>query len=149
MVSVYFAQKAFIVHDGCLLAVRRSAGDRHNPLCWEVPGGRLEKGETLEQHLVREVREEVGITVSAGEPFYIWKWGIKPGGAGEPEMVVAVARLCGAETTALDASGRVADDGLDLMEWVPLAKLSEYRWIPNMLPVIEAFRVRISSRISG
>lgn len=38
-------------------------------LLWEFVGGKAEKGETLEQALVRECREELGITVAVGEVF--------------------------------------------------------------------------------
>jgi len=143
MLTAYFAQKAFVLHNDSLLAVRRNAKDPHNPLRWEVPGGRLEAGEELDHHLIREVREETGITIIPGEPFYLWKWNIKKKTADAPDTIVAVARFCTAQTTELDSGGRMDDDDLDLMEWVPLAKLSTMDWIPNTKPVVEAFLARI------
>src|SRR6266496_6769634 len=144
MVSTFFAQKAFVLHEDCLLAVRRSAADANQPLRWEVPGGRLEAGEELDHHLTREVLEETGVTVTPGEPFYVWKWRVKRQRPASPNTVVAVARLCSAKTNKLSARGRVRDDNLDLMRWIPLARLREYDWIPNMLPVLEAFIARLA-----
>lgn len=145
MLPVYFAQKAFVLNRGHLLAVRRNAKDSHHPLCWEVPGGRLESGEDLNQHLAREVFEEAGIRINPGEPFFIWKWNIRRDKPDVPDTIVAVARICSAVTTNLDANGRVEGDNLDLMEWIPLSKVHDYNWIPNMLPVLNAFLVRTSA----
>ena len=39
-------------------------------LLWEFVGGKVEPGETRPQALIRECREELGITVSIGDVFY-------------------------------------------------------------------------------
>lgn len=53
---------ALLVRDGRLLLGRRSPRRKSYPDCWDVIGGHLEAGESREQALVREVREEVGLT---------------------------------------------------------------------------------------
>jgi mutator protein MutT len=51
---------AVVRRDGRLLLTRRPPGGRFG-LQWEFPGGKLEPGETVEQALVRELREELGV----------------------------------------------------------------------------------------
>jgi ADP-ribose pyrophosphatase YjhB (NUDIX family) len=57
-----------VVHDaaGRLLLIQRGH-DPHRGL-WSLPGGRIEAGESPEQAVVREVREETGLDVVPGEP---------------------------------------------------------------------------------
>ena len=57
-----------IFRSGLLLITQRHAGDHLGGL-WEFPGGKREPGETFEQCLKRELREELGIEVSVGELF--------------------------------------------------------------------------------
>ena len=52
---------AIIVQDGKILIVRR--GSEPGKGKWSVPGGLVELGETVEQAVVREVREECGLDV--------------------------------------------------------------------------------------
>ena len=51
---------AVVWRDGRVLLTRRSPGGPFG-LKWEFPGGKLEPGETAEQALVRELREELGV----------------------------------------------------------------------------------------
>lgn len=50
--------------EGRLLLIRR--GHEPGKGLWSVPGGRVEAGETDEEALIREVREETGLVVTAG-----------------------------------------------------------------------------------
>jgi ADP-ribose pyrophosphatase YjhB (NUDIX family) len=57
-----------VVHDpdGRLLLIRR--GNPPHAGRWSLPGGRVEAGESPEQAIEREVREETGLEVRAGDP---------------------------------------------------------------------------------
>ena len=55
---------AVIVQDGKVLVVKR----KYEPLAgqWSLPGGTLELGETLQEGVAREMREETGLEVEVG-----------------------------------------------------------------------------------
>lgn len=54
------------IHDGKkeVLAAQRSHGEYEG--LWEFPGGKIEEGETAQEALVREIREELAIEIEAG-----------------------------------------------------------------------------------
>ena len=52
----------FISEDGRILLGLRAAWKKAWPCHWDTIGGRVEPGESLEDALVREIREEVGVT---------------------------------------------------------------------------------------
>ena len=53
---------ALVVEDGRFMICQRPE-NKARGLLWEFAGGKVEPGETREQALVRECREELGITV--------------------------------------------------------------------------------------
>ncbi len=59
---------ALIWEAGKFLICQRPAGKARG-LLWEFVGGKVESGETKEEALVRECREELGVTVSVGGVF--------------------------------------------------------------------------------
>lgn len=59
---------AVIACEGLYLVTRRKPGAHLGGL-WEFPGGKREMGESLQDCLRREVREELGIEITAPVPF--------------------------------------------------------------------------------
>ncbi|MDV8022044.1 (deoxy)nucleoside triphosphate pyrophosphohydrolase [Rhodococcus sp. IEGM 1330] len=56
---------AALMHDGMLLLAQRTRPPELAGL-WELPGGKVEPGESEDAALVRELREELGVECSIG-----------------------------------------------------------------------------------
>ncbi len=63
------AVSAFIVNQNKILLLKRSDNESFLPGRWEVPGGGVDVGESLEQGVMREVNEEAGIEVTVKDLF--------------------------------------------------------------------------------
>lgn len=64
----------FIVKKGKFLLVKRSENDKFLPGDWEIPGGKLELGETAEEGVMREVLEETGLDVEVSSIISNWEY---------------------------------------------------------------------------
>ena len=104
-----------VVDDGLVLVSRRRSAD---PLggYWEFPGGKVEPGETPEQCLHRELREELNITVAIRSPFPTFEYSY-------PHVKVCLHPfLC----DHLD--GEATPLAADEVRWIRADELSSYRF---------------------
>ena len=53
---------AIIIEDGKVLLARRAEGEKLAGY-WEFPGGKREEDETIDECLVREIREELSLDI--------------------------------------------------------------------------------------
>ncbi|KAL1514545.1 hypothetical protein AB1Y20_003642 [Prymnesium parvum] len=122
-----------------VLLAQRPAG-KEMGLLWEFPGGKVEEGETPEQALVRELKEELAIDVDPStlapltfashsytsgtrKPFHLLMplYACVDGWTGEP---------VGAEGQAV--------------EWVTADSLDEYEYPPADIPLLRSVRALLS-----
>lgn len=68
---------AVVAHDGRVLLLQRPADDFMGGI-WELPSGKVDPGEALDEALIREVREETGLDV-AGIRNYLGKFDYRSG----------------------------------------------------------------------
>lgn len=53
--------------DGEILILKRHPKSRTDPDTWELPGGKMEKGEFFDEALIREIKEETNLDCSVGD----------------------------------------------------------------------------------
>jgi 8-oxo-dGTP diphosphatase len=103
---------------------------------WSLPGGRVEPGETLEQSVVREVREETGLRVHARAPLGVVRL------AREGFRYDIHEFLCSLE--AQEAQARAGDDAVDV-RWARAVDLAGLGARPNVIAVVRR-ALRIAKR---
>jgi 8-oxo-dGTP diphosphatase len=122
-----------LIRDGKVLLIRRGKPPLYGR--WVVPGGTVELGESLEQALVREMREETGLEVAPLEVLTVFDR-IERDGDRVLYHYVIVDYLC----RWLGGEARAASDALEAA-WAALDDLPRYDLPQKALDVVqEAFR---------
>lgn len=118
-----------LLHPTVLLAARRTeppalAGG------WEFPGGKVDPGETQEEALHREVREELGVEVELGAqvpgPLQDGRWPLGEAFA----MTVWLARVTAGVAAPIEDH--------DQLRWLRRQELHDVPWLPADLPIVDA-----------
>jgi 8-oxo-dGTP diphosphatase len=126
---------AALLREGCVLASRRT-GPPHLAGFWEFPGGKVEDGESDEQALRRELREELGceavVGARLGHDLLIGETAV---------MRVYLATLVSGEPQLVDH---------DAHRWLAAHELHEVPWIPVDAPLLPVLRAQLlGSNLAG
>ena len=121
---------AVIVHSGRLLAGRRVAPASLAGR-WELPGGKVEPGETPADAVVRECAEELGVTVHVLRQL------------GDDVPVLDGWRMRLFETRLLEGEPQPRADH-DALRWLGPDELNEVDWLPADRPLLPALRELLS-----
>lgn len=60
---------AGLIRDGERILICQRPANKARGLLWEFPGGKVEAGESKREALVRECREELGVTLNVGDVY--------------------------------------------------------------------------------
>ena len=118
---------AAIIHkDGRIFATQRGYGDWKD--WWEFPGGKMEAGETPEEALKREIREELSTEIQLDKLFCTVEWDY-------PKFHLTMhSYLCSLLTEALHLNEHEA------ARWLPKEELDSVQWLPADVQIIERLK---------
>lgn len=117
-----------------LLALRPKTA--HQGGLWEFPGGKVEAGEIVEQALIRELQEELAITVTACE------------------SLVEVSHDYTDKSVLLDVwvvstfTGEPKGNEGQQVRWVRPEQLADYDFPAANVPIVEAVQQRFCKKLS-
>jgi 8-oxo-dGTP diphosphatase len=122
---------AVIEHQGKILAVRRGVSKLpYISQKWEFPGGKMEAGETEEQTIVREIKEELHMDIHPKEKLLTVEHTY-------PDFHLTMhTYLCEAETSTPTLTEHTA------YKWLSLAELDQLDWAGADIPIVSALKDR-------
>lgn len=129
--TFYVAVKALVFYKEKFLIVKRSDAARGDHYYWELPGGRLEFGESPDDTLMRELLEETGLAAKPIHPIQTWSFF-----RGEDTQIVGITFLCKTNTNLVELSTEH-----EAYAWITPDDLNQYDFIPSVLHSLEKLNI--------
>ena len=118
---------ALIYRGSRFMITRRPEGTARAGM-WELVGGKAEAGESLEEALIRECREEIGVTVSVGEVYMTVEYDY-------PDILVRLtlfrAEIVSGEPTSMEGNA---------IAWITPDEIPDYTFCPADEPIVARLR---------
>ena len=132
--KLFVAAKAFIYCDGKILILRESHqySEGTNMGFFDVVGGRITPGERVDESLIREIKEETGLIVKIGQPFFVSEW--RPVVKGALWQVVGIFFKCFSDSDKI-----VLSNDHDEYRWIEPKNFKNEDLIPNLHTAFEAY----------
>lgn len=115
---------AVVVKDGRVLAAQRSR-QMSLPGLWEFPGGKIESGESPQQSLIREMREELLCEVAIGDQVEQTTY----------EYDFGIVTLTTFWATLVDAEPQLTEHSA--VRWLAPSELDQVEWAPADIPAVQ------------
>ncbi|MGX8237776.1 NUDIX hydrolase [Exiguobacterium undae] len=129
MSTIVTAVKGIVRHDNRILIVQRAAADSGGGT-WECPGGKIDFGEQPEDSLIREIREETGLTVTVDKIAYASSILTHP-----DRQVILLVYFCTAVTSSVTLS-----EEHDAYLWTD-EQLIRQQIAPSILTAFERYQI--------
>ena len=132
--KLFVAMKAFIIYRGKVLLIKESTkySDGANHGKFDVVGGRVKPGQHFKESLLCEIKEETGLVVKIGKPFFVNEW--HPVVNGEQWQIVGTFFECHADTDKV----KLGNDH-DEYRWIEPKNHKNHNTIENLKDAFEAF----------
>ncbi len=114
---------AIIIKDDLILATRRGYGDFIN--MWEFPGGKMEPGESKEEALLREIREELKIEITVNNYLCTVDYDYPNF---HLTMHCFMCSIKGGELTLVEHNDA---------KWLPYNNLTSVQWLPADISILD------------
>lgn len=104
---------------------------------WEFPGGKIEQGETPEEALVREIKEELEIEIKVGEIIHTIEYDY-------PTFHLSMDCFWG-EIIKGDLILKEVEDA----RWLTMDQIYDVKWLPADIILIDLIKKKMSKEIKG
>ena len=110
MKRVHPAVKAIIQRGNEFLVIKQELSDK---TVWDLPGGRVDHGESPYDTLVREVKEEVCLSIKIVKPLGFF-WFFRQ----DKDQVICTTFLCSVDDHEIDLTKNPAEENIVEYRWV-------------------------------